>query len=449
MKYTLVLATLIASGVAQAATPDSRHDNLPNGFAESAIQWKLFSPLSDEFNAEQLDSDKWDNAPRSLNVGAWSFDPNNAYIKDGLLVIETTQDTHTRRFADSCRDGVAGGKPQFVDRTFYYKSGAVRMKTETVYGFYEARIKGVELFPGLSPAFWLYSDGHPYPDRGNSEQQYVDYSEIDIVELQQADWRAPNDVDDQYDMDHNLHARVEENGRLVWKRPKAHPEDQLLHYRAPFDPGKGFHTYAVENRPDRITWYVDGVKVGSKPNKWWHRPMRLTLSQGLRRHLIKYNPGCQRADPNPDNVITAGFPEQARMQVEYVKTWKAQPSIWFEGAAAVQANVYSRQKPLDVEVGYHAGSDYHLVAASYQGLTVQLVEKNAQGVEKTIAMVSDTQALGDDYKYAGSSMLQLVAENSVLSDELPQGHYYALVASFSSSNGSDVYSNETPITLID
>ncbi|MGR5543110.1 hypothetical protein ACPV5V_31620, partial [Vibrio campbellii] len=83
-----------------------------------------------------------------------TFDPANAYVQDGNLVIETTQDTHIRRFADSCWDGVAGGPPQFVDREFYYKSGAVHSIAKGVYGFYEAKIKGVEIFPGLSPAFW-------------------------------------------------------------------------------------------------------------------------------------------------------------------------------------------------------------------------------------------------------------------------------------------------------
>lgn len=97
--------------------------------------------------------------------------------------------------------------------------GAVKSIHDGVYGYYEASLKGVKMFPGLSPAFWLYSDGHPYPDR--NEPGSVDYSEIDIVELQQADWHGPGprDADPVNVMDHNLHARiVGEDGNIYWRR---------------------------------------------------------------------------------------------------------------------------------------------------------------------------------------------------------------------------------------
>ncbi|MBD1388356.1 family 16 glycosylhydrolase [Neiella sp. HB171785] len=441
MKTTLLLTAISASiAVAQA------EQSWPNGFQEGQIRWQQQADQSDDFESGEMDTNKWENAPASLNVGAWTFAKPNAYVNDGKLVIETTQETHSRPFPDSCWDGKAGGPAKTVQRELYYKSGAVRTRVEGVYGFYEAKIKGVEIFPGLSPAFWLYSDGHPYPDR-HEPGQYVDYSEIDIVELQQADWRSPDDVDDQFDMDHNLHARVEENGRIVWKRPKPNREAQLLHYRAPFDPRLGFHTYAVENRHDKITWYVDGVEVGSKPNKWWHRPMHLIFSQGLRRHLIKYNPACQRADPNPNKIITEGFPEKARMQVEYVKTWKALPSIWIEQAEQYQQRSYPTGTNVQVNVGYHAGSDFFVSDDNGRGVTLHLVERNAEGTVRTIVSADDPTTLANDKKYAGNSELTLALNGVKPSAELPAGHYYALAPEFRSSNGSDIFSQQPLVTI--
>ncbi|MBD1388352.1 Ig-like domain-containing protein [Neiella sp. HB171785] len=410
----------------------------PTGFQQGQIRWQEQGNRTDDFESGSLNPSKWENAPASLNVGAWTFAQPNAYVSNGRLIIETTQETHTRSFQDSCWDGVAGGSSKTVQRELYYKSGAVRSSVEGVYGFYEAKIKGVDIFPGLSPAFWLYSDGHPFPDR-NEPGQYVDYSEIDIVELQQADWRSPTDFDDQFDMDHNLHARVEENGQIVWKRPKPNPEAQLLHYEAPFDPGLDFHTYAVENRPDKITWYVDGVEIGSKPNKWWHRPMHLIFSQGLRRHLIKYNSACQRADPNPDNVISQGFPEKARMQVEYVKTWKALPSVWIANPGQYQSTNYPAGGDLRVTVSYHGGSDDYVDSGNYNGVTLNLIEKNANGLVRVVKSVNDPSTTNDDKKYAGDAVMTIDLSGVTPTADLPNGHYYALAPVFKSSNGSTIY----------
>ena len=441
------LRYFLLSSLAVAISSVNASNFGPNGFHNSEVRWQAVEDKSDDFTSGSLNPAKWVNAPASLIVGAWTFDPANSYVQDGNLIIETTQDTHIRRFADSCWDGIAGGPPQFVDREFYYKSGAIHSIAKGVYGFYEAKIKGVEIFPGLSPAFWLYSDDHPFDDRNDLTKQYVDYSEIDIVELQQADWRDQTDFDDQYDMDHNLHARVEENGKIVWKRPKPHPEEQLLHYRAPFDPSLDFHTYAVENRPDRITWYVDGVEVGSKPNKWWHRPMRVTFSQGLRRHLIKYNADCQRADPNPENIISNGFPEKARMKVNYVKTWKALPSVWVEAQDQYIGTEFPNSQPLDVNINYHAGSDYYVDSGIYDGITLKLVEKNASGIVQVVGTANDPNTTQEANKYAGRTTLSLNLSDVTPSYQLPNGHYYSLVPVFSSSNGSLVYA-QSPIEPI-
>ncbi|EWH10747.1 Kappa-carrageenase [Catenovulum agarivorans DS-2] len=416
----------------------------PNGLVTKEKRLKLLEEFSDDFEQATLDESKWENAPKSLNVGAWTFAQPNAYVNDGQLVIEATQETHTRPFKDSCWDGKAGGSAKTVERTLYYKSGAVRSAKETVYGYYEAKMQGVKIFPGLCPSFWMYSDGHPFPDRNDKSKQYVDYSEIDIVELQQADWRAPGDEDDVYDMDLNLHARVEENGRIVWKRPKPNKATQFNHYRAPFDPSKGFHTYAVENRKDKITWYVDGVKVAEKPNTWWHRPMHVIFSMGLRRKFIKYNPACQRADPNPDYVVKEGYPEDARMRVDYVRGWEVLPSIWLDHSSKQLKSIkYTTSDTLSVKLHYHGGSNYHVASP----ITVSLVERTDDKIIQTIQTQQEPSVTSEDKRYGGELEVKLNLQAAKPLSRLANGHYYALQASFKSSNGETISLLGEPVRI--
>ncbi|WP_111977871.1 family 16 glycosylhydrolase [Algibacillus agarilyticus] len=398
---------------------------IPDGAQADQIRWSILPSHTDDFNQPSLDAKKWDNAPKSLIVGAWTFSKNNTFVADGKLNIAATQETHTRPFPDVCQ----GGKT--VDRELYYKSGAVRTHTESVYGYYEAKMKGVKIFPGLSPAFWLYSDGHPFPDRDVVGS--VDYSEIDIVELQQSDWHGPGDEDPINVMDHNLHARiVGKNGKTFWRRPKPYPEAQLTRYEAPFDPSLDFHTYAVENRKDFIFWYVDGKLIGKKPNLYWHRPMHMIFSMGLRRMFIKYNAKCQRADPNPNYIVQKGYPEDATMQVDYVKTWKVAPSVWLANASAYKQTTYQIGKSIKVTVNYHGGSDDYVDSA----LSLALVERNNQGFRKEISRVEDRGVMDKAKQYGGEIQFKLDIDKRVKpTNALPAGHYYTLEPRFTSSNG--------------
>lgn len=428
MKW-LYLSTLLVVNTVQA-------DIRPQSADTGTVRWQEKGNRSDSFNSSNLDTKKWDNAPKSLNVGAWSFAQNNAFVKDGLLNIVATQETHTRPFKDVCLNGAT------VQRELFYKSGAVRTKADGVYGYYEARMKGVKIFPGLSPAFWLYSDGHPFPD--SKVEGSVDYSEIDIVELQQADWHGPgkNDADPINVMDHNLHARIMgKNNKKIWKRPKPNPESQLLRYEADFDPSEDFHTYAVENRKDTIFWYVDGKLIGQKPNLYWHRPMHVIFSMGLRRQFIKYNAKCQRADPNLAQATTSFAPEDTTMQVDYVKVWEALPSLWVDDKKSIQTKTYTLNKPLNIKLNYHGGSNSYVVSNKGKGLTLSLIEKNEKGFVRNITQAFDNTVVSEKLKYGGHSIFSLPLNKVPLTETLPKGHYYSLVASFKSSTGANVFLN--------
>ena len=225
--------------------------------------WKLVPQLSDEFNAKQLDIDKWDN--NVADWGVWSWEPENAWVDSGRLNIRMQYKEHRRG-----------------QWTLYYKSGIVRSKAPpTRYGYFEARIKAASRYPGVSPGFWAYRQD---PD---------EWTEIDFVELTQRrkDVRI---------IDTNVH---------VFKQPSfpgTLPLQEVRAWQAPWDPRDGFHVYGCEWDEKEIRWYIDGRLVQARKNDYWHQPLDLTLSMGVRGDL--------KTTASPE-----GFP--TTFQVDYVRVW--------------------------------------------------------------------------------------------------------------------------------
>ncbi|WP_144207587.1 family 16 glycosylhydrolase [Shewanella donghaensis] len=255
--------------------------------------WVLQVKRSDEFNNK--DSAKWNFQPE--NFGVWSWRDSNAVVAAGKLTLTTRRENHTRTFWDGCN------KKQVPNFPLYYTSGIAKSRATGNYGYYEARIKGANTYPGVSPAFWMYST----IDRSLTEDGDVQYSEIDVVELTQK-----NEV---RKSDHDLHNIVVINGTPTWQRPLQVPfnHNQII---LPYDPRNDFHTYGVNVTKDTITWYVDGQEIGSKQNKYWHRQMNLTLSQGLRAPLTEFR--CNQFYPSPQRPAN-GYPTS--MEIDYVRTW--------------------------------------------------------------------------------------------------------------------------------
>ncbi|GJM63061.1 family 16 glycosylhydrolase [Persicobacter diffluens] len=265
-------------------------------------QWDIKWSASDEFNGDSPDWSKWMKSSGLPNTTAWKWDNNqNAKIKDGVLELTMRQNPNNT-----------------PDGGTYFKSGILKSYNTFTYGYFEAKIKGAAIGEGVCPSFWLYSNFDYSVKNGETV-----YSEIDVVELQQFDWMDGHQ-DDIYDMDHNLHAVVMENGSGVWRRPKAYPDEQLNKFRAPWDPTKGFHIYGCEVNENEIIWYVDGAEVARKPNTLWHRPMNVTLSLGLRKPFVEFYDNRNNAiDPESSPAAKAKLSEMpTSMYVEYVRVWE-------------------------------------------------------------------------------------------------------------------------------
>lgn len=257
-------------------------------------QWILVDDFSDEFDAPKINSKKWDHHLEPWGDRSWS--PDNVLQKDGALLINATYEPHKGR----------------KGRQYFYKLGILRSNKTTTYGYFEARIKGCRKFPGVCPAFWLYST-----NGSNPKFPHVTYSEIDVVELLQ----GANDSRKLYPpnkIDCNLHTRIIKDGKEIWQRPQHLPDLCEHHYMAPWDPRDDFHTYGCENTPEKITWFIDGIKVAEAENKYWHLPMHVTLTMELRPPLISWA-GVDGREPVPEASTPDGFPTQ--MEVDYVRMW--------------------------------------------------------------------------------------------------------------------------------
>ncbi len=265
---------------------------------DPAKHWVLDEQFSDEFNAQAVDQEKWDKTLRPWGERAWSSD--NVFLREGKLIIQARYEPHRVR-----------------GQEYFYKLGILRSRQKTTYGYFEARIKGCSRFPGLCPGFWLYSYGE---DR-NPEFPDVAYSEIDIIELQQGLYNpALKRKVGVNHIDLNLHTRLlDEHGREQWVRPNDAPEICRGFWEAPWDPRDDFHIYACENTPEKITWYIDGVKVSEKKNLYWHLPMSVTFTMELRPPLIAWA-GVDGRVPVPEAATAEGFPTE--MEVDYVRCWR-------------------------------------------------------------------------------------------------------------------------------
>lgn len=266
---------------------------------EKPGSWKFVGGQSDEFNAEKIDRAKWNIDTKDF--GPWSWEPENVTQTEGSLHLRMVQQNHQR------------GKQKL-----HYTSGMARNDSTITYGYFEARVKGCSRYPGACPSFWLYSIG-PQNRFMAKDGETVAYSEIDVVELQQSEFDFETKQHFPVTrIDCNLHTTLLKEGRREWVRPHNRPGLCKNHFDSPWDPREDYHVYAVENTKDWIVWYIDGTEIARKPNLYWHLPMHVTLSLGLRYPFVVYKNGDRL--PVPDKTTTEGFP--TTMSVDYVRVWQ-------------------------------------------------------------------------------------------------------------------------------
>ncbi len=303
MKQLLIVFMVIATSLAACNQTQlfaqTSKNNVPLT-ATSTDQWKIRWDRSDDFNGEEVDWRKWNKSPE--NFGAWGWDnENNVAVSNGVLQITM------RRLPTPIVKGGRAPTP--------YTSGMLKSHVTETFGYYETRLKGAPLFPGVCPSFWLYSK----IDDSIVTQGETRYSEVDIVELTQRGDRVEGN---ERIADCNLHA-ILSNGKpgipgRQWQRPndERFKDEQANELRLSFDPRDDFHTYGCEITTETITWFIDGKTIGRKPNRYWHREMNVALSLGLRPPYSTYT---VKGFVPSDVEVNDEFP--TTMEVDYVRIW--------------------------------------------------------------------------------------------------------------------------------
>jgi beta-glucanase (GH16 family) len=216
--------------------------------------------FDDEFNGAALDRSKWidsypDDVRTHSNNEQQYYAPDGYEVGHGLLRLKAER----RRMK---------GMP--------YTSGIVTTygKFSQKYGWFEIRAR----FPkgkGMWPAFWLLPDDKSWPP------------EIDILEIL---GHEPNKV---YLTNH-------------YKLEDGRHEGKGDSYTGP-DFSAGYHTFAVEWKPDEILWYVDGIVRYRTREHVPSVPMYVLVNLAVGGDW----PG------NPD----AATPFPATMDVDYVRVY--------------------------------------------------------------------------------------------------------------------------------
>jgi beta-glucanase (GH16 family) len=276
------------------------HGQAPSPFGDAISgDWQFVDGQSDEFDSDEIDRTKWNIDTEDF--GVWSWEPENVAQKHGSMYLRMVHKEHQR------------GK-----QTLYYTSGMARNDKTITYGYFEARVKGCSRYPGASPSFWLYSIG-PQNRYQAADGETVAYSEIDVFELQQSEYDFETKKHFPVTrIDCNLHTTLIQDGKRQWVRPNNRPDLCQNHYDSEWDPREDYHVYGVQNSKDWIVWYIDGKEVARKPNLYWHIPMHVTLSLGLRYPFVAYQNG-ERVTV-PEKTTGDGFPTY--MSVDYVRVWQ-------------------------------------------------------------------------------------------------------------------------------
>lgn len=216
---------------------DTMNGRLPD--APTGYHWQANPALSDDFDGDQLDADKWlPYQPQWKGRVPSLFSPKNVALRDGDLRLRSTPSVKSLKDVKN------------VDTDAWIDSACVSSKKPiALYGYYEARIQASRL--SMTSSFWLQGK----------------YSEIDIVEQLGRSIKVPT-----------LGQYMQMNSHYFkggWQNDKPKP----IKVRMLTGAAEKFHIYGVWWKDqDNLWFYCDGVKVAEmKTQGPFTEPMYLFL----------------------------------------------------------------------------------------------------------------------------------------------------------------------------
>jgi len=239
--------------------------------------WLPVPALSDEFEGERVDSQRWEINNRfypGKKPGLYA--KHNVVEKAGMLNLWAQAET------------LPNSPPGYSGYTVAY----VASKQMLQYGYIEVRARVMD--SEVTSAFWLYR----WTETGTYE--------IDVFEIGGASKGHEKVIHT------NAHAYrgdpEQENDSNRLSDPQSHAMPDRL--------ANDFHTYALEWDERSLKYYYDGKVIRTKPNNFWKVPMSIRFT----------------TETHPDWM---GLPKSrdlpAVFQVDYVRVWQ-RPEAAAKGA---------------------------------------------------------------------------------------------------------------------
>lgn len=212
---------------------------LPLSDAENKGGWVLNEDMSDEFNAEKVDREKWFiEGENGGDYYIWKgrppsqFAEHNVFQEDGMLKIRSQWEPDFKFAQESYADGahndsygVWEGKPLPIT------TGGIISKDRFLYGYMEVRTKAGNA--AMTSSFWAIgyeSELDIYEQIGNPKKKKAD--------IQEDMWKS------------SIHD---------WSPPAKRPTRRFgLKEKLPFRVADEFHVYAAEWGEDYLKLYLDG-----------------------------------------------------------------------------------------------------------------------------------------------------------------------------------------------
>lgn len=248
-------------------------------YSASAQDWQLV--WSDEFQADTIDTSKWEWEVNSDGGGNnelqyYTARPENSFIEDGKLVIQALKETYT-------------GSDQ---RTRSYTSARMRTKYKGDWKYGRIRVKAkLPYGQGLWPAIWMLPTDWVYGGWAAS-------GEIDIMEYLGHDR-------------YKIYGTIHYGGQ--WPDNKHTGSD----YVDGSDFSADFHVYEIEWREGEVKWFVDGNHYLTLDD-WYTTAGDFPAPFDQRFHLILNVAVGGNWPGNPDSTTT--FPQ--RMEVDYIRVYQ-------------------------------------------------------------------------------------------------------------------------------
>ncbi|WP_048692444.1 family 16 glycosylhydrolase [Catenovulum maritimum] len=204
---------------------------VPLSDPENKAGWKLNKEISDEFNGDSLDLDKWLNLGQDSNYyGQWKgrapsqFNPDNVTIANGFLTITNRWDPDFKFADEKFNNGYYYGKPAPIT------TAAIITKKKFKYGYMETRAKAAD--GPVSSAYWTTGKG----------------GEIDVFEHYGENKKKSHSAKKYHTSFHDWRKGSKTFGKRIWTN------DHILDFRVADD----FHVYGLEWDENYIAIYVDG-----------------------------------------------------------------------------------------------------------------------------------------------------------------------------------------------